>query len=275
MKNVPGSKPNEIDPTPGRLYNTHRMSVRRKTPLQIETTESHMCSEDLRLRILSRVPFFAGLKHEEVEQINRLFRERGYSPAETICFAGDRAENLFVVADGRVKLLRHSLSGRNVLLDMLTPGEFFGSLSTLGDEVYPDTAEAQTQTCVLAIDASDFRQILETYPQVALKVVDIMAERLRTAHERVRQLSALSSEGRIANILLVLGKKFGKSSDVGLLIQSPLTRDDLAAMSGTTTETASRVMSQFQKDGLIQTGRKWVSIIDQQALERIAEAETA
>lgn len=234
-----------------------------------------MCSEDLRLRILSRVPFFTGLKHEDLEQINRLFRERGYSPAETICLAGDPAEKLFVVADGRVKLLRHSLSGKNVLLDMLTPGEFFGSVSTLGDEVYPHTAEAQTQSCVLTIEANDFREILGMYPQAALKVVDIMAERLRTAHERVRQLSALSVEGRIANILLVLSKKFGTSSDVGLLIQSPLRRDDLAAMSGTTTETASRVMSQFQKDGLIQTGRQWVSILDPQALERIAETEAA
>jgi CRP-like cAMP-binding protein len=233
-----------------------------------------MCSEDLRLRILSRVPFFAGLKQADLEQINRSFREQGYSAEEIICFAGDPAEQLFVVADGRVKLMRHSLSGRNVLLDMLTPGEFFGSLSTLGDESYPDTAEAQTQTCVLAIHANDFRRILERHPETALKVVDIMADRLRTAHERVRQLSALSAEGRIANLLLMLSKKFGKSSDVGLLIQSPLRRDDLAAMTGTTTETASRVMSQFQKDGLIRTGRKWVSIVDQDALERIAEAET-
>lgn len=232
-----------------------------------------MCSVHLRLQILSQVPFFAGLKHDELEQINHLFREEGYAPEETICFAGDPAEQLFVVADGRVKLLHYSLSGKNVLLDMLTPGEFFGSLSTLGDDVYPDTAEAQTQTCVLAIHADDFRRILEKHPQVALKVVDIMATRLRNAHERVQQLSALSVEGRIANLLLVLSKKFGKASDVGLLIQSPLTRDDMAAMTGTTTETASRVMSQFQKDGLIQTGRKWVSIIDQHALERIAEAE--
>ena len=169
--------------------------------------------------------------------------------------------------------MRHSLSGRNVLLDMLTPGEFFGSLSTLGDDLYPDTAEAQTQTCVLSIHADDFRRILEKHPMVALRVVDIMAARLRTAHERVRQFSALSVEGRIANLLLVLSRKFGRPSDVGLLIQSPLTRDDLAAMTSTTTETASRVMSQFQKNGLIQTGRKWVSILDQDALEKIAEMD--
>lgn len=158
------------------------------------------------------------------------------------------------------------------MLDMLTPGEFFGSLSTLGDDVYPDTAQAHTQTCVLSIHADDFRRILEKHPAVALKVVDIVSSRLRTAHERVRQISIVSVEGRIASLLLVLSKKFGKPSDLGLLIQSPLTREDLAAMTGTTAETASRVMSQFLKDGLIRTGRKWVSILDQDALARIAEA---
>ena len=158
------------------------------------------------------------------------------------------------------------------MLDMLTPGEFFGSLSTLGDDVYPDTAQAHTQTCVLSIHADDFRRILEKYPAVALKVVDIVADRLRAAHERVRQISTFSAEGRIASLLLVLSKKFGKPGDLGLLIQSPLTREDLAAMAGITTETASRVMSQFLKDSLIRTGRKWVAILDQDALERIAEA---
>jgi CRP-like cAMP-binding protein len=81
--------------------------------------------------------------------------------------------------------------------------------------------------------------------------------------------SVVSVEGRIANILLLLSKKLGETSRVGLLIDSPLRRDDLAAMSGTTTETASRLISQFQKEGLIQTGGKWVSILDPVSLEQI------
>lgn len=249
------------------------MTPRRKTPLRIEVTETHQCSVDLRLQILHGLPFFADLPHADVKQVNHLFHEYGYAPNETICFAGDPAERLFVVADGRVKLMRHSLSGKNVLLEMLTPGEFFGSLSALSGDVYPDTAEAQTQSCVLSISAADFRHVLEKHPKVALKVLEITALRLRDAQERVRQLSALTVEGRVANVLLVLGKKFGRQSDVGLLIEAPMTRDDLAAMTGTTTESASRVMSQFQKDGLIQTGRKWVSILDQKALEQAANAE--
>ncbi len=246
------------------------MTGRRKSPLEIEVTESQMCSVNLRMQVLGQVPFFGGLSQADLEQVNILFHEHGYGPNETIYFAGDPVKHLMVVADGRVKLMRHSLSGKDVLLDILTPGEFFGSFSTQSNEVYPDTAEALTQACVLWISIQDFHHILEKHPQVVLKVLDITAARLQAANERVQQLSALPVEGRIANLLLVLSAKFGKPSEVGLLIQVPLGRDDVAAMTGTTPETASRVMSQFQKDGLIRTGRQWVAIIDQVSLEGIA-----
>jgi CRP-like cAMP-binding protein len=249
------------------------MTGRRKSPLEIDVTETYMCSVNMRLQILGQVPFFAGLSQEDLELVNRLFHEQGYAPNEAIYFTGDLAKHLMVVADGRVKLMRHSLSGKDVLLDILTPGEFFGSLSIVGDVVYPDTAEALTQTCVLSISVDDFHRIQEKHPSVVLKVLDITAARLHAANERFQQLSALSVEGRIANLLIVLSNKFGEPSEVGLLIQSPLGRDDLAAMTGTTPETASRVMSQFQKDGLIQTGRQWVAIIDRKSLEQIAGVE--
>ncbi|MGE5252229.1 MAG: Crp/Fnr family transcriptional regulator [Bacteroidota bacterium] len=251
------------------------MTPRRKSPVVVKVTESHMCSVGLRLEILSRVPFFAGLPHGDLEAINRLFREQGFGLGEIICFAGDPAERLFVLADGRAKLLSHSLSGKDVLLDILKPGEFFGSLSSLGDDVYPETAEAQTQTCVLSIGAEDFRQMLQAHPQVALKVLDIVSGRLRGAHDRLMHLSALPVEARLANILLILSGKFGKRTEVGLLIEVPLTREDLAAMTGTTTESASRVLSQFQRDRLIRSGRQWVAVRDSERLKAIAEQENS
>lgn len=249
------------------------MPARRKSPLQIEVTESHLCSVDLRLKILGQLPFFKGLSQDALEKINQSFHEVGYDVDEIICFAGDPAERLFVVADGRVKLVRHTLAGKDVLLDMLTTGEFFGSLASLGDDVYPDTAQAQTPVCVLAISKDAFRHILDRHPSVTLKVVDIMAARLRAAHERVRQLSVSPVESRIAHVLLVLSEKFGKQSDVGMLIQVPLAREDLASMAGTTPETASRVMSQFQKERLIEAGRQWVAVLDRTQLEKIAGSE--
>lgn len=249
------------------------MVARKRSPLKIKVTEEHQCSVDLRLRILSQVPFFQHLSPAELAFVNRLFHEKGFSVDDLICSAGDPAEQLFVIADGRVKLLHYSLTGKEIVLDLLTAGEFFGSPATSRAEVYQDTAQAQTQACILTIGRDDFRQILDRYPSVVLKVLDIMSARLKAAHERVHQLSVLPVDQRLAGILLRLGDKFGEPREVGLLIQVRLSRDDLAAMAGTTTESASRAMSQFQKDGLIRSGREWVAISDRAGLEGIAGEE--
>lgn len=100
-------------------------------------------------------------------------------------------------------------------------------------------------------------------------MLKITSRRLITANERVRQLSAMTIEGRIASLLVMLGKKFGEPADVDFLLQVPLSRDDLAGMAGTTAETASRVMSQFHRAGLINSGRKWVAITDLNRLTTI------
>jgi CRP/FNR family transcriptional regulator, nitrogen oxide reductase regulator len=250
------------------------MAERRKTPLDLHPVEPELCSIDLRLQILGRLPFFAGLKSEDITAINRLFHDQGYSTGQTIYYSGDPASHLYVVADGRVRLLRHTTAGKDVLLDLLTPGEFFGSLTVQEGEQYAETAQAQSAACVLRIARKEFRQILNKFPQVAVSVLTITALRLQEAQEWVRRLSVSPVERRIAYALLKLGNKFGQEGELGLLIQVPLSREDLAHMAGTTTETASRVVSQFQKDGLIQTGRQWAAITDLRRLKALGGEET-
>lgn len=242
----------------------------RRTPLRAETIEPHMCSVDLRLHILRGLPFFSSLTDVDIEQVNTLAREHGYDAGETIYFSGDRASHLYVMAAGRVKLLRHTLSGQDVLLDILVPGEFFGTLATPGDESYAETAQAQTTCCVLALSADDFKAILRRHPAVTLAVLDTVATRLKAAHETVRQLSAHSVEQRVAVVLLKLADKLGETHDGALLIQTPLSRQDVAAMTGTTTETVSRVMSQFRQAGLIDSGRQWIAVTDRAGLAALA-----
>lgn len=246
------------------------MPTRRKTPLSVETVEPEACSVDLRLSILQQTPFFAGLSSTEISAVNKQFREYGFQPGESIYFSGETAVNLYVVASGRVKLLRHSASGQDVLLDILQPGDYFGSLTMLADELYPDTALAQTAVCVLSIRSEAFRALLREHPQVALTVLDITATRLQETQETVRRLSINPVEQRIAAVLLKLAHKLGEITAEGILIQMPLSRDDLAQMTGTATETASRIVSQFQKEGLVQSGRQWIAITDKPRLETIA-----
>ena len=249
------------------------MKSRRKSPVNLITTEPHNCSIHLRLNILSRLPFFAGLSREEMEAVNRHFVDVGYDAGETVYLAGDPAERLFVVADGKVKLMQHGVNARNVLLDILTSGEFFGNLAALGVAAYSDTAQAQIHSCILSVRSDSFRQILNDHPELAFKSLQIMAQRLEAANRRVLQLSSMPLEKRIAVTLLQLVRKIGRQTEDMLLINTPLSRDELAEMTGATPETVSRVMSQWQNEGLIESGRQWVGVTNLKALEGLAAEE--
>jgi CRP-like cAMP-binding protein len=230
-----------------------------------------MCDLNLRLYVLAQLPFFKDLPVEEIQKINTMFVEYGYQAGEAIYIEKSAASRLYVVADGNVKLMRHTLGGKQVMLDILGQGDFFGGLTQGPRDVYSETAQAHTPVCTLSIAGKDFRQVLVDNPPVALHVMDLIAGRLVEAHEMMRLLSVAPVEQRLAHVLLKLGEKLGEPDEVGLLIQMPLGRGELAELTGTTPETASRVMSQFQKRGMIQTGRRWVAIKDKNGLAAISE----
>ncbi|MBW7958925.1 MAG: Crp/Fnr family transcriptional regulator [Candidatus Promineofilum sp.] len=243
---------------------------RKRSPVELKPVEPHMCDIPLRLKILQRLPFFTSLTAQEITEINTLFREVGFEAQESIYHAGDPAIRLYVVAAGIVKIMRHALNGQEILLDILTSGEFFGSLSLTDDDTYSDTAIAQTAACTLSISKSDFRSILARYPTVALAILDITSKRLHEAHETIRQISAHTVEERTAHTLVKLAEKLGEPHDVGLLIQTPLSREDLAGMVSSTPESVSRIISQFQKADLIDTGRQWIAITNLPRLREVA-----
>lgn len=249
------------------------MPKRRKTPLEINEVKADSCSWDLRLNILHNLPFFRGLSHGDIGEVNKIFNDVHYSADEIIYHAGDKANRLCVIASGSVKLIKNSAEGHTTLIDILRQGEFFGNLEALGDAVHQETAIAQTPVCILKISSDAFRGILNKYPACALKVLDSISKRLYDAQETIRQLSACPVENRIVHTLLKLGEKLGEQKDVGFLIQIPLSRNDIAGMTGTTPETASRIISQLQKDNVIQTGRKWIAIKDIEKLKEMSSLD--
>jgi CRP-like cAMP-binding protein len=230
-----------------------------------------VCSLDYRLKIIGRLPFFKHLPPAAIAEINLLFDDRDVTADQAIYFEGDPPEYLYLVAMGKVKLMRNTASGREVLLDILYGGEYFGSLAILGGSGYTETAIAQTDCCILQISSSNFGKVLKNYPDVSIKVLQAVGQRLEASQEIIKQLSVYSADQRIAAALVRLAKKMGEQKEKGTLIQLPFSRQDLAAMTGTTVETVSRVMSRFSEEGLVAAGRKWVEIRDLANLEQIAK----
>lgn len=246
------------------------MADKRETPLSNPSLKGHHCSVDLRLEKLGMVPFFQDLPEAELREVNKKFTANHYTRGETIYRQGDPSTMLRVVVAGNVKLVSHTSEGQSVLLDMLQPGDFFGNPAASGKEVYNETAETQTAACVLSIRLRDFRDVMNRYASVAMSVLDITTDRLQESRQRIRHLSTLPVKKRLAYILVTLANKFGEKDRQGLLIQLPLSRKDLADMAGTSTETTSRIMSQFQDDDLITSGRQWVAVKDKPELLRIS-----
>lgn len=244
---------------------------RPKSPVRHEWVDSAVCSLEYRLKIIGRLPFFRHLPAEAILNINRLFEDRDVTAGQAIYFEGDAAERLYIVTTGKVKLLRNTSLGREVLLDILQTGEYFGNITSLNKKEYTETATAQTDGCILQISAKNFETILVRHPDVTLKVLDAVSKRLEESQELIKQLSSFSIDERIASALIRLAGKLGERKPRGVLIQLPFSRQDLAAMTGTTVETVSRVMSHFSAQGLITTGRKWVSINDLGALEEMVK----
>lgn len=236
-------------------------------PLLSLTPVEHTCPRPVRLNVLTRAPYFAGLAEEQIEYLDSLMHVRSYSVGEAIYHSGQDATRLFVVASGRIKLLRPSASGQDTLIDVMVPGGMFGTLSELGDPAYRDSAVALTPVCVLSMSDADFHTVLRAHPSVALAALADVAQRLAHSQETVRAMAADTVAQRVAGRLVQLADKVGVAHEDGTIrLEVPLTRADLAAMVGSTTESVSRVMSRLRADGLVTSGRGWTSVRDLDAL---------
>lgn len=245
---------------------------RKRSPVEPVSIQQELhCSIEDQRRILGASPFFSNLDPGQVNDIQRAFSQRHYEEGSAVQLAGDPAERLSIVAAGTVKMARPTVDGQDVLLDFLGQGEHFGSLADLGDATYREDVTAHTDCCVLYTTAERFQALLREYPQVALATLGMVAQRLRNAQSTIEQLSAHPVDHRVASTLLHLAHKRGRPEGQGTLIEIPLSRQDIADMTGAKVETVSRVLSEFRRTGMIESGRRWISVVDREGLARIVE----
>ena len=245
----------------------------RATPITPVTVSAAQCSPADVRRILHETPFFRNLPADVMPAVALVFRQKHYAAGESIYHAGDEARLLSIVAAGMVRIVRPTIDGQDVLLDFAAPGAVFGSLQMLGDATYTDDATALTESCILQATPDAFRELLTCYPAAAMATLTFVSERLREAHGTIEGLSAHPVSRRVATTLLKLADRVGRGREDDVLIDMPLSRQDLADMTGSTIETASRVMSDLKGRGIVDSGRRWVSIVDRSTLERIAAGE--
>ncbi|ADV00602.1 MULTISPECIES: Crp/Fnr family transcriptional regulator [Betaproteobacteria] len=247
------------------------INKRRQIPLSMPDPDPAACSLDMRMAVCRKVPLFADLDDGQLAQVNRHCQAQNFAAGEPVYLEGDAATHIYVVAIGAVKTTRLAADGRQSLIDLLTPGDFFGALPALGQQFYADSATALTPACLLGLDAPEYDAILQEIPQVAVATLKGVAHRLTQSQHAIHMLAGAPLEQRLAALLLVLADKVGKPWNEAMLLDVPLAREDLAAMAGAATESVSRLFSQWQREGWIDAGRRWVAIVDAARLEQVRD----
>lgn len=240
----------------------------------VEST-SRPCTRDrwdeaAREAFLVSLPPFQSLPREVVHTVATRVRPRQAARGESVFLEGDAASALCILARGRVKLVHETDDGREVIIRLLRSGDIFGGAGIWGEPRYPASAFAQESSVVLCLPVRDAISLVGTYPELALAIMRILAARLRDAEARIRELQTEQVEQRIANVLLRLIGKTGVRTAAGIRIGTPLTRQDLAELSGTTLSTASRTLSAWQQRGIVAAGREQITILRPHALVALA-----
>ena len=214
-------------------------------------------------KVLKESLLFSGLSDDELTELALLAVERRFSAGEFIFWDGDTPEWFYMVAEGKVKVLKHSSLGREFIVAFFGPGEMFGEVAVFENKPYPASAQVVTETRVIGVKKDDFLSFLANHPQVALKIIGVLGGRLREAQGRLRDLAGERVEQRLASLLLMLSAKLGSTL--------PFTRQEIADMAGTTTETTIRVMSILKDRGIIRSVRGKIIILDEQKLRLLSE----
>lgn len=219
--------------------------------------------------VLKRVPLFTDLSEAELARFSEVTREREYPKNSVILFEDDPGDALYIVSTGQVKVVLIGEDGREVILSVLGDGDFFGEMALIDDEPRSAHVIAMRDSHLLVLRREDFQAQLEQQPQIALKVLRVLVQRLRRADEKIGGLVLLDVNGRVAQLLLDLAEEGG-----GPKITRRLTHHTIAQMIGSSRETVSRAMRELVERGFIEVSRREITIRQRDALLSLTGAKT-
>lgn len=223
-----------------------------------------------KVEFLSRVRLFRDLAPRERQEIQGLFSEQKVDRDQLIFLEGDAAEYVYLVVEGKVKIVKQAPSGKELILEVFASAEVFGGATLLLDR-HPASAVAMEPGVMLRLPRPEYHALLKRFPPMAFQIIERLGHMLREAHQVIRGLAAERVEARVARLLFKLVDKAGIPGDGGMRLGLQLTRQDIADMVGCTLETAIRVLSRWQKEGLIKTEEGVITILNRRELERLLE----
>lgn len=220
---------------------------------------------------LAVMELFRGLPASALDSAAARARVRRLPRELRIFNQGDAGVRAHAVIKGGVRIAQAGSDGAQVVIRFIGPGEMFGTVALFTDGRYPADAITLSETLEASWSEAELLELMACYPQIAINVIRIIGKRLQEVQDRVRELATQRAERRVAHALLRLARQAGHGTAGGTAIAFPLRRKDVADISGTTLHTASRILTAWEKSGLLVSHNQHLTIREPAELLRLAE----
>lgn len=219
-------------------------------------------------RFNPRVQLFSGLGPEEMSCITTHARSLRKARGEFIYMPGDRADVVYILKQGRVKLSVLSESGKEIAIDIIQPGEIFGEFALVDESLRSNMTQALDDVLVWVFTKQDFTKLLTTLPKLALSYIKLVGDRRRRMEKKLSDITSKAVSGRICELLHELSTS---AAEVEALVSDylvPLTHHDVASLIGAARQTTTTVLNDLERRGIIELGRGWIRV------KRLKELQT-
>jgi CRP/FNR family cyclic AMP-dependent transcriptional regulator len=219
------------------------------------------------VELLRRVPLFSELSTAELERVAQVGIPRSFPRETRIFHEGDPGDACYIVREGSCRVTREHPDGRAITLATLGPGAIFGELAMLDGERRSASVEATENTELVALPASDVRNLIREHPEMAEKLVVALTRRLREANERISRQSFQTVPSRVAGVLNQLLADEAVTPMVREGVTIRLRQADLAQLAGTSRESVSRFLATLERAGVVRVGRGMVTVLEPERLD--------
>jgi CRP-like cAMP-binding protein len=221
--------------------------------------------------LIAGLPLFAGLAADALDELLREATPVRYPKGRDVFTQDEEAHSFFLLLHGNLRVMKLTPDGQQVVVRFVSAGEIFGVAMALGRTTYPATATAVVDSVALVWPSAAWPRLIASHPTLAVNTLQTVGSRLQEAHARVVEMSTEEVERRVAHALLRLASQAGRKVERGVQIDFPISRQDVAEMTGTTLHTVSRILSAWESEGLVEGGRQRIVIREPHKLFARAE----
>jgi len=222
------------------------------------------------MKKITDIGVFQNISDEELKEIEPYIMRESVKKKGNIFSEGDQPEWFYIVESGKVKITKMSSDGKEIILEVISPGEIFGGVAVMKGFPYPANAIAMESSKIVKISRRNLMRLVDRFPNLMYFIAMNLGDRMKSSHDSLKNIALERVEARIAALLLKLADKVGVKVKEGILIDMRLTKQDVADMVGTTVETSIRTFSKFKKEKLLSESEGKVVIKDRDGLESLS-----